>query len=78
VFLNENYFCRLFKKELGISFVDYVGKIRLEKALELLRNSTIKIKDISKNVGFSNPHYFGIWFKENTGLTPSQYRKQIS
>ncbi|HHY83876.1 MAG TPA: helix-turn-helix domain-containing protein, partial [Clostridiales bacterium] len=75
VHLNENYFCRLFKKEIGISFVDYVSKLRLEKAQELLKESTIKIKDISERVGFSNPHYFGIWFKENTGVTPSQYRK---
>lgn len=76
VYLNENYFCRLFKKELGVSFVDYVSEIRMEKAKELLRGSNIKIKDISRRIGFSDPHYFGIWFKENTGITPSQYRKQ--
>ncbi len=74
--LNENYFSRLFKKELGISFIDYVSKVRLGNAKELLKNSNAKIKDISSMVGFSDSHYFGIWFKDNTGVTPSQYRKQ--
>lgn len=74
--LNDNYFSRLFKEELGVSFVDYVGQIRLDKAKMLLRKSNFKIKDISDKVGFSNSHYFGIWFKNNTGVTPSQYRKQ--
>jgi YesN/AraC family two-component response regulator len=76
VHLNENYFSKLFKKEMGISFVDYVTSIRLERAKELLCGSTMKIKDISGQVGFTNPNYFGIWFKENTGLTPSQFRNQ--
>lgn len=74
--LNENYFSRLFKKELGISFVDYVSRIRLENAKILLKDSNTKIKDISSKVGFSDSHYFAIWFKDNTGVTPSQYRKQ--
>ncbi len=74
--LNENYLSRLFKKELGISFIDYVSRIRLENAKELLKDSNTKIKDISGKVGFSDSHYFGIWFKDNTGVTPSQYRKQ--
>jgi AraC-like DNA-binding protein/HAMP domain-containing protein len=76
VHLNENYFSKLFKKEMGISFVEYVASIRLERAKELLSGSTMKIKDISGQVGFANPNYFGIWFKENTGVTPSQFRNQ--
>jgi two-component system response regulator YesN len=76
VHLNENYFSKLFKKEMGTSFVEYVACLRLERAKELLNGSTVKIKDICVQVGFSNPNYFGIWFKENTGLTPSQFRNQ--
>ncbi len=76
VHLNENYFSKLFKKELGVSFVEYVSSLKLEQAKELLKGSTVKIKDISIQVGFINPNYFGIWFKENTGLTPSQFRNQ--
>lgn len=74
--LNDNYFSRLFKKELDISFIDYVSRIRLEKAKVLLKDSNTKIKDISSKVGFSDSHYFAIWFKDNSGVTPSQYRKQ--
>lgn len=76
IYINPNYFSQLFSKEMGESFTDYLGKIRVEKAKKLLSRPDGKIKDISCAVGISDPHYFGIWFKELTGLSPSQYRKQ--
>ncbi len=76
VHLNENYLSRLFKKELGVGFADYVSALRLERAKELLRDEKVKIKDIHSRVGFTSAHYFGAWFKKNTGVTPSQFRKQ--
>lgn len=76
IFITDNYFSQLFSKEMGESFTDYLGKIRIEKAKKLLKEFDVKIKDVSSAVGFSDPHYFGTWFKEITGLSPSQYRKQ--
>jgi two-component system response regulator YesN len=67
----------LFKKEVGIGFVDYVGGVRLEEAKKMLIDSNVKVKEVAESVGFVDPHYFGIWFKENTGLSPSQYRKTM-
>lgn len=74
--LTANYFSQLFKKEVGLGFVDYVGGVRLEEAKKQLSNSNVKVKEVAGSVGFVDPHYFGIWFKENTGLSPSQYRKR--
>lgn len=48
----------------------------LERAKELLRDGKVKIKDIHSQVGFTSAHYFGTWFKKNTGVTPSEFRKQ--
>lgn len=75
--LNANYFSQLFKKEVGVGFTDYVGQVRMEHAKRLLEEPANKIKDVAQQVGFTNPHYFSIWFKDNTGLSPSQYRKQL-
>ncbi len=76
IYINQNYFSQLFSREMNESFTDYLGKIRIEKAKKLLSESDIKIKNISSAIGISDPHYFGTWFKEITGLSPSQYRKQ--
>ena len=65
-----------FKKELGVGFADYVSALWLERAKELLRDGKVKIKDIHSQVGFTSAHYFGTWFKKNTGVTPSEFRKQ--
>jgi len=77
VHLNENYLSRLFKKEIGVSIIEYKSRLRLEKAKKLLGESTMSIKDICISSGFYNSNYFRTWFKDNTGLTPSQYREQF-
>ena len=59
-----------------MGFADYVSALRLERAKELLRDGKVKIKDIHSQVGFTSAHYFGTWFKKNTGVTPSEFRKQ--
>ncbi|RKN70610.1 helix-turn-helix domain-containing protein [Paenibacillus ginsengarvi] len=73
--LNANYFSQLFKKEVGVGFAEYVGGLRMEQAQKLLRETPLKIKEVADKVGFADSHYFGVWFKDNTGLTPSQFRK---
>ncbi|KRE64833.1 helix-turn-helix domain-containing protein [Paenibacillus sp. Soil750] len=75
--LNANYFSQLFKKEVGVGFTDYVCQVRMEHAKRLLMEPGNKIKNVAGQVGFTDPHYFSIWFKENTGLSPSQFRKQL-
>lgn len=70
------YFSTTFKKETGISFVQFLTNTRLEKAKEMLKNSELKTYEIAERTGFSEPNYFSFAFKKNTGVSPSQYRSQ--
>ena len=70
------YFSTTFKKETGISFVQYLTNVRLEKAKEMLRNSDAKTYEIAEKSGFSEPNYFSFIFKKNVGVSPSQYRNE--
>lgn len=72
--VSSGYLSALFKKESGINFSDYLTKIRMEKAMELLRTTDLKTYQIAYNIGFSNPHYFSISFKKHTGKTPSEFK----
>lgn len=72
---NANYFSQTFKKEVGVGFAEFVSSLRLEQARRLLAETALKIKEVAERAGFADSHYFGVWFKDNTGLTPSQYRK---
>ena len=65
-----------FAKETGITFSNYLRQVRMEKAKELLENTTMKNYEIAEKVGFSDPHYFGISFKKMTGYTPTEYARE--
>jgi len=73
---NEKYLGALFKKQLGISFNDYLNKCRLEKACSLLKETRRSVLDIAAASGFNNVTYFNRLFKANYGLTPSQFRRE--
>ncbi len=77
VFLSPVYLCRLFKKEIGKSFIKYVMEIRAEKAKELLRNPDMKIYEIAREVGYNDIRYFTKMFKCLEGVTPVQYRDKF-
>lgn len=78
VYLSEYHFCRIFKRTVGTNFVDYLNKIRIEKAQTLLVKSDMKINEIYSAVGYSGLKYFHKKFKEITGMTPQEYRKASS
>lgn len=77
VFLNPDYISRLFKREVGMSIGSYLLSKRLETAKELLCNGSLPINAISMHVGYSNFSYFTKTFREATGVTPNEYRKQF-
>lgn len=72
------YFSRLFKEETGINFIEYVNKLRIDKAKELLNSDgNMSIKEICMEVGFSDPNYFSRQFKKYAGISPTEYREGI-
>ena len=76
--LSPVYLSNLFKQKVGKSFVKVLTAIRLEKAKELLRNSSSTVASICHEVGFSNPQYFSSRFKKETNQTPLEYRNSCS
>lgn len=72
------YFSTIFKREVGMSFVAYLTKIRLEHALELFRTTEDKTYIIASRVGYMEPNYFSYVFKKQYGISPSKYRAEMS
>lgn len=73
--ISSYYFSKVFKEETGENFIDYLTKLRIEAAKKLLRTTTKSMKEISAEVGYSDPNYFSRNFKKYTGKTPTEYQK---
>lgn len=73
---SETYFCRLFKHETGMTFLNYLNGLRIERACVLLRNTTDNALDVCYQVGFNDYTHFGRQFKKHTGMSPAEFRKQ--
>ncbi len=74
VYLNPSYLSRLFKQELGENVINYINRIRVEKAQKLLVSTNMKIIDIAKETGFSSSGYFSAVFRRYTGMNPMDYK----
>ncbi len=74
--ISTSYFSTIFKEVTGSTFMEALIRIRMDKARELLKNTTLKNYEIAEKVGFSDPHYFGISFKKMTGKTPTEYARE--
>jgi len=68
------YLSRVFKKEMGISFSEYLAEYRMSLAKEWLDTTTMKLSDISERLNYSNPTAFIRMFRKVVGMTPGQYR----
>lgn len=77
VYLNPAYFSRLFKQETGENFSNYLIKLRMMEAIDIMKRSNYKISEICLKVGYKNSKYFSRVFKNYTGCTPSQYQMKI-
>jgi two-component system response regulator YesN len=74
--LSPNYMSTLFRKDMGIHFVDYLVSVRIGKAKRLLKDTNLKAYAIAEKVGFTHDSYFNRLFKRQTGLTPTEYRRR--
>ena len=72
---NPNYFSSMFKKEVGVNFSEYLIKVRIKNAKEMLLNTEGSVEDISYAVGYSDIKYFSRIFKKYMGVTPTEFRK---
>lgn len=78
VHLSVSHFCSIFKQESGFTFLEYLTKVRIDKACFMLRNTDVKIYQVAPLVGYQDAKYFTQVFKKLTGLTPSEYREALS
>ncbi|GIO15536.1 AraC family transcriptional regulator [Cohnella xylanilytica] len=72
--VNSSYLSRVFKQETGENFINFLTKIRIEKAQSLLKDKNIRIYEVANRVGYPNTTYFSKLFKKTTGLSPEEYR----
>ena len=75
--LNALYLGRILKLETGCSFTDYINRLRIDRAQELLSHTDLSAKQIAEKVGYGNDKYFNTQFKKYTDMTPGEYRKEI-
>lgn len=77
VFLSESYLSRSIKKTTGVTFVDYIVTLRMERAMGLLKKPNVKVSDVALQVGYSDYRYFSNLFKKYTGYSPSDILKNM-
>ncbi|MBV8279376.1 MAG: helix-turn-helix domain-containing protein [Verrucomicrobia bacterium] len=72
------YFCKMFKKATGLTFTDYLSRVRVEKAKKLLLNPHLRISEIAYDVGFQSLTHFNRMFRKIVGESPTAYREAKS
>ncbi len=73
--ISPYYLSKLFKDETGENFIEYLTKLRIERAKKLLEEENLSIKEICMSVGYSDPNYFSRIFKKMVGTTPTEFRE---
>ena len=76
--ISSRYYEKLFYQKFGETPKEYILKLKIESAKELLLSEKTLIKDIALKLGYSDIYHFGKIFKKKTGYSPSQYRKNAS
>lgn len=78
LYVSTFYVSRMFKKEMGVNFVDYLNELRIKKAKEMLGDARYKTYEVAQAVGVPNSHYFSKLFHKYAGMTASEYRESLS
>ncbi len=77
LFICPSYLSRLFKKQTGENFIQYVTRVKMERAIELLKDPRYKTYQVSEALGYKTPRYFSRLFRMQTGMNPSEYRGRV-
>jgi two-component system, response regulator YesN len=77
VYLSPNYISIIFKKETGEAFTNFLIRYRMEKAVQMLKDTNLKVYEIGDRVGYSNTSHFCTAFKKLFGVSPNEYRDKI-
>lgn len=75
--LSVQYVSKLFRREMGATFVDYLTSVRIRQAVKLLHEEDMKIYEIAERTGYATQHYFSNVFKKNMGMSPAEYRRNL-
>ena len=73
--VSSNHFSAIFRKETGETFIDYLTRVRMDNAMDLLTCTAMKTSEIGFEVGYKDPHYFSYIFKKTIGMSPKEYRR---
>ncbi|GIP34616.1 response regulator [Paenibacillus sp. J2TS4] len=76
--MNKNYLSQLFKLETGINFTRYLNGIRVDRAKQLIMQTSDTVSEISDKIGFSDFRYFSRVFKQHTGLSPMEFKHSMN
>jgi two-component system response regulator YesN len=76
VLLSPTYFSVVFSRETGETFIEYLTNVRIRRAMELLRTTSLTSSEIGYRIGYQNPRYFYSVFRKVTGLPPNEFRRQ--
>lgn len=73
--VSSSYLSKILKKETGLSFIDFLTNTRIEKAIQIMKDPSVKIYDVAELVGYNNQHYFSRAFKKIIGVSPTEYKR---
>ncbi len=77
LFISPSHLSRLFRLELGCTFNDYLTRVRVEKAVELMKKPEFSVEQASKAIGFKSQSYFAEVFRKYIGVTPLTYKNSL-
>ena len=77
LYISPSYLSRIFRKQTGENFLQYVTRVKMEEAIELLKDPQYKTYQVSEKLGYKTPRYFSRLFRNHTGMNPSEYRGRV-
>ena len=74
--MNESYVSRLFKNETGVNLTSYINLLKMGKAIELLKDPDVMVKEVANRLGFDEQSYFNRIFNKYLSSSPSEFKKR--